>query len=109
MAIMTIPSPLHNDVNENGPEFSTVILNDKNSFETQSFFCCYAKVDEENGVTTIDIGDVPCCYKNNVFYVNSKEPIETWIGCNVYDYETRNGFTTYAIKPISNVMKFDNV
>lgn len=105
MAIMTIPSP----VSRGGKEFGEIFLNETKATETQLLFCRYAKIDEDNGVTTIDIADVPTDEKNRIFYVNSKEPIETWIGCNVYDYEKKDGFATYAIKPISDVMKFDNV
>lgn len=105
MAIMTIPFP----VNENGNEFGKIVLKDKRITERQLVYCRYAKTDEKNGVTTIDITDVPSCEKDNMFYVNSKEPVETWIGCEVYDYENNDGFATYAVKPISKVMKFDNV
>ncbi len=106
MAIMTIPSP----VNENGQEFGKIILKDKNIIETQLLYCRNAKISENNGVTTIDITNVPRLPQNfDMFYVSSKEPIETWIGCNVYDFEVKDGFATYAVKPISNVMKFDNV
>ncbi len=105
MAIMTIPSP----VSRGGKDFGEIVLNETKATETQLVYCRFSKAEENDGVTTIDITAVPTDEKNNIFYVNSKEPIETWIGCNVYDYEKKDGFATYAIKPISNVMKFDNV
>jgi hypothetical protein len=105
MAIMTIPSP----VGQGGKEFGEIILNEAKAIETQSVYCRYAKTSEKDGVTTIDISDVPDFEKNNIFYVNSKEPVETWIGCDVYDYKKNECYATYVIKPISNVMKFDNV
>ena len=105
MTIMTIPSP----VSYGGKEFGEIVLNETKATETQLVYCRYAKTSEKDGVTTIDISEVPSCEKNNIFYVNSKEPVETWIGCDVYDYEKYDSYATYAVKPISNVMKFDNV
>lgn len=106
MAIMTIPSP----VGQGGKEFGEIILKDDNAIETQLIYCRDAKISENNGVTTIDITNVPRLPQlNGMFYVSSKEPIETWIGCDVYDFEVKDGFATYAVRPISNVMKFDNV
>ena len=102
---MTIPFP----EDKKGKCFDNIGLKDKRAVETQLVYCRFAKTDEEDGVTTIDISDVPSCKKNNIFYVNSKEPVETWIGCDVYNYEKGDGYASYAIKPISNVMKFDNV
>lgn len=89
--------------------FGTVISKDIEFCANQSLFCKYAKISEVDGVTYIDVTDVPEKYRNNVFYVSSKEPIETWIGCEVYDYEKKDGFATYAIKPLMDTMAFDNV
>ena len=105
MAIMTIPSP----VGQGGKEFGEIVLNEAKAAEMQLVYCRYAKTSEKDGVTTIDISEVPSCEKNNMFYVSSREPVETWIGCDVYDYEKYDGYATYAVKPISNVMKFDNI
>ena len=90
--------------------FGTIISKGIKFCATQSLYCKYAKISEEDGVTTIDISGVPRLPQTDgLFYVSSKEPIETWIGCEVYDYEVKDGFATYAVKPISNVMRFDNV
>lgn len=89
--------------------FGTILSKGIEFCVNQSIFCKYAKIREKGGVTTIDISDVPENFRDKLFYVSSKEPIETWIGCDVYDYEVRNGFATYAVKPISSLMMFDNV
>ena len=134
MAIMTIPRPLQITLDDHGrfcsdddnntetaekteeyflkcsESFGTVISKDMKFCATQSLYKRFAKISEKDGVTTVDISKVPRPPQmNDVFYISSKEPLETWIGCDVYDYEKKNGFWTYAIKPISNVMKFDNV
>ena len=89
--------------------FGTVLSKGIEFCVNQSVFHKYAKISEHEGVTYIDIGGVPEEYKNNIFYVSSKEPIESFIGCVVYDYEQKDGFATYAVKPLMDTMAFDNV
>lgn len=118
------PNFLHEDADKSGEvvdraakffadcsqNFGTVLSKDIRFCATQSLFCRYAKISEKDGVTTVDISNVPRLpTMNEEFYISSREPLETWIGCDVYDYEYKNGFATYKVKPISNVMRFDNV
>ncbi len=102
MAIMTIPRP----VCDNGEEFGTIVLKDKEICAKQSAFAEYAIITEEKGVTKIDISGVSVKCE---FYISSKEPLETFIGCNAYDYEVKNAFYNYRIVPLCKTMTFDNV
>ena len=133
MAIMTIPCPLHISFDELGricaaddrangepvertaeylekcsQSFGTVISKDIEFCTRQSVFCQYAKISERDGITAVDVSEVPA-QGGNEFYISSKESIESWIGCEVYDYETKDSFFTYRVKPLRNIMKFDNV
>ena len=114
MAIMTIPRPLQittSDIdNACFQEFGTILSRDEIFYEMQSHYCRYAKITEDRGVTVIDISKVPkLSQMNNDFYVSSKEPLESFAGCIVNAYEEKNGFWTYRITPLTNVMRFDNV
>lgn len=118
------PNFLHFDPDRNGEvvdraveyfekcsqNFGTVLSKDMEFCAMQSLFCKFAVITEKDGVTTVDVSKVPKIPgKKFEFYISSKEPLETWIGCNAYDYEKKDGFATYRIEPISDVMKFDNV
>lgn len=116
------PNLLHSDPDRNGEtvgraaeyfekcsqSFGTVISRDIEFCARQSLFCRYAEISEKDGVTTVDVSRVPQ-EAGGEFYISSKEPLETWIGCEAYDYEVKDGFFTYRIKPIRNTMRFDNV
>ncbi len=94
MSIMKIPTPVE------------INIKDERVQSTQLLFCKYAKMSEKHGVTKVDISGVPV---NSEFFVSSKEPLETFIGCNAYDYEVKNGFYNYRIVPLCKTMTFDNV
>ena len=90
--------------------FGTVLSKDMQFCATQSLFCRYAKITEDRGVTIVDVSDVPLLPQcKNEFFISSKEPLESFIGCTAENYEEKNGFWTYKIKPITKVMRFDNV
>lgn len=90
--------------------FGTILSKDIRFCASQLLFCRYAEIDEKDGVTTVDISRVPRNENTDFeFYISSKEPLETWIGCDVFDYEKKDGFWTYKIRPISEKMRFDNV
>ena len=70
----------------------------------------YAKLTEDRGITIVDISDVPRSELTDFeFYISSKEPLESFVGCTFEDYEQKDGFWTYKIKPLTNIMRFDNV
>lgn len=91
-------------------EFGTILSKDMRFCASQSLFCRFAKIKEDRGITIVDISEVPTLVQTNrEFYISSKEPLESYVGCDVYSYEQKDGFWTYRIVPITNVMRFDNV
>jgi hypothetical protein len=110
MAIMTIPKPILKATDNSGDKFGVIILTDEKNYATQMTYYEKARVTEDNEVTIVDISDVKVLPQTNKeFYISSKEPLESYIGCNAELYEEYNGYWTYKITPITSVMRFDNV
>lgn len=85
--------------------FGTVISKDIKFCATQSLFCRYAKIDEKDGVTTIDITNVPRYENmNKVFYVSSRFPILEAEGGKITEYDRKKNFITYEIDPEENII-----
>ena len=95
---------------ERSQSFGTILSKDIRFCASQLLFCKYAEIDEKDGVTTVDISRVPRNPNTSFeFYISSREPLETWIGCDVFDYEKKDGFNTYLVRPLADKMRFDNV
>lgn len=112
MAIMTIPH--HLNVKMDGTVANCGSDNGQSGASAQDnmqfLFAEHAKLTEDRGVTIVDISEVPKSELTDFeFYISSKEPLESFIGCTFEDYEQKDGFWTYKIKPITNVMRLDNV
>ena len=111
MAIMTIPRPIQaaND-KDDIKGFEVIILENNKAREAQLLFCRFAKISEKDGVTTVDISEVPCDeQEDRSFYLSSREPLESFTGCSVEFYEENEGYWTYRIMSMYNFMQFDNV
>ena len=69
-------------------------------------FWKYAKISEnEKGETVIDLTNVPRHRNmNDVFYVNSKSHVTECVGGQISEYERKNGFVSYEIKPKDNII-----
>lgn len=110
MAIMTIPKPILKAADGCDNEFGVIVLTDENFYNSQTSYYENTKVTEDSEVTIVDISDVNVMAQmNNEFYISSKEPLESYIGCKAEFYEEHNGYWTYKITPITSVMRFDNV
>lgn len=91
-------------------KFGIILSKDIKFCASQLMFAEYAKITEDRGITIVDISDVPKTELTDFeFYISSKEPLESFVGCTFEDYEQKDGFWTYKIKPLTNIMRFDNV
>lgn len=78
--------------------FGIILSRDIAFAAEQSLYYEYAKLDESDGITRIDISAVPktdACVGR--FYVSAREEIKEALGCSVKEYERRGGFITYEI------------
>lgn len=72
---------------------------------SQALYFKYAKTNTQDGVTYIDISDVPRHKNADVeFYVNAESPLSEWQGCDVEEYCKKKGFVTYKITPKADVI-----
>ncbi|MBR5314214.1 MAG: hypothetical protein IKU45_02230 [Clostridia bacterium] len=77
-----------------------VISKDMRFAITQSFYYKFAQTNEVDGGIEINLAKVPVHSEiNDVFYVNSAQPIREYRGCEIKEYARKKDFITYEIKP----------
>ena len=85
--------------------FGIILSRDIAFAAEQSLYYDYASVSYEDCRTVIDVSAVPttdaCSGK---FYISSRFEIKTASGCEITEYERKDGFINYEVRPIERVM-----